>query len=394
MGITRDNLTTPGQGAAMGAFWEGKRILLTGHTGFKGSWLTLWLHLLGARVRGYAHAPATQPSMFTTLGLAALCEHVVGDVRDGATLRAHVKDFGPEVVFHMAAQPLVRRSYRDPIETYETNVMGTANVLEACRGTAGLKAVVIVTTDKCYENREWVYPYRETDALGGHDPYSASKAAAEVVTHSYRRSFFHEGETAVASARAGNVVGGGDWSEDRLIVDGARAFGEGREMVVRNVSAVRPWQHVLEPLAGYLTLARGLFERGRAVSPAFNFGPPSDQVLSVGEMAAAFAKAWGQGASWRHDPPANAPHEAGLLMLDASLAQRELGWQPRWRFEATIEATAAWYRTFYAQQPGTEALQLQEAMLRVSKGQIAAYHASFQRPHEEAHLGAGPGQKE
>ena len=352
--------------------------MLTGHTGFKGSWLTLWLHDLGAIVRGYSLAPNTSPSMFESLNLGECCDNITADIRDRDSLTSAVGAFAPEIVIHMAAQPLVRRSYRDPIETYQTNVMGTANLLEACRGVPSLRSIVIVTTDKCYENREWIYPYREVDALGGHDPYSASKAAAEIVTHSYRRAFFHEGGAAVASARAGNVVGGGDWSEDRLIVDAAKAFGAGKAMVVRNISAVRPWQHVLEPLCGYLTLAQGLYERGRTVSPAFNFGPPADQVFSVGEMVKAFAQAWGESAAWRHEPPVKAPHEAGLLMLDPSLALRELGWKPRWGFQQTIDATAAWYRAFYHHDPSGPVPSLTahcEFMLRLSREQIAAYSA-------------------
>jgi CDP-glucose 4,6-dehydratase len=348
-------------------FWRTQRVVLTGHTGFKGSWLTLWLHRLGANVRGISLPEApSEPSMFGRLSLSELCDHQACDIRDGDSVTRLVREFRPTIVLHMAAQALVRRSYREPISTFATNAMGTANVLEACRDVAGLKAVVVVTTDKCYENREWVYPYREVDALGGHDPYSASKAAAEIVTSSYRRSFFHEGETAVASARAGNVIGGGDWSEDRLIVDAAKAFGASREVIIRNTRAVRPWQHVLEPLSGYLTLARMLFERGRAVSPAFNFGPPAEQVLSVGEVVEAFTRAWGDGAKWRHDPPPAAPHEAGLLMLDPSLAMRELHWSPRWRMAATIEATVSWYKAFYAGASGAD-------LRRLTNAQIDAY---------------------
>lgn len=348
-------------------FWRLQRVLLTGHTGFKGAWLTYWLHQLGAVVRGVSLGEApSDPSMFEHLKLAEVCEHAACDIRRREDVAGLIRDFGPTVVIHMAAQSLVRRSYRMPLDTFETNVVGTANVLDACRELPGLKAVVVVTTDKCYENREWVYPYRENDHLGGHDPYSASKAGAEIVTGCYRRSFFQAGECVVASARAGNVIGGGDWSEDRLLADAARAYGSGREMVIRNVSAVRPWQHVLEPLTGYLTLARALCEKGREVSPAFNFGPEADQVLTVRAVIEAFTKAWGDGASWRHDPPANAPHEAGLLMLDASLARRELGWTPRWRIAETIGATAKWYQRFYAGASGEE-------MRALCREQIRAY---------------------
>ncbi len=327
--------------------------------------MTVVLHGLGAAVRGFALPPETSPSMFSALNLHTLCEHVEGDIREPGALTRAVRDFRPTVVIHMAAQALVRRGYREPIATFQTNAIGTANVLEACRELPGLRAVVVVTTDKCYENREWVYPYRENDPLGGHDPYSASKAAAEIVASSYRRSYFHAGETAVATARAGNVVGGGDWSEDRLIVDAVRAFADGRTMTVRNIRAVRPWQHVLEPIGGYLTLARALCEKNHAVSPSFNFGPPAEQVLSVGEVVEAFSKAWGGSAAWKHDPPANAPHEAGLLMLDASLAMRELGWRPRWGFERTMRATAEWYRGFYAKADAAGML----AMTRAQAGE-------------------------
>jgi CDP-glucose 4,6-dehydratase len=284
-----------------------------------------------------------------------MCEHVPCDIRDGAALGPLIRDFRPSVVIHMAAQALVRRSYREPIRTFETNGMGTANVLEACRDLDGLEAVVVVTTDKCYENREWVHPYRECDPLGGHDPYSASKAVAELVASSYRRSFFHRGRTAVATARAGNVVGGGDWSEDRLLVDAARAYGAGRPLVIRNVAAVRPWQHVLDPLSGYFRLAEALCVGGHAVGGAFNFGPPSEQALTVGEVVEAFTREWGEGRSWSHDPPPDAPHEAGLLMLDASLARRTLGWKPRWGFDAVIRETVAWYKAF-ARGAGREGL--------------------------------------
>jgi len=348
------------------AFWHNKRVFLTGHTGFKGSWLTLWLNELGAKVRGYALAPETTPSMFTALGLSNLCEHIEGDIRNRAALTDSLRGFKPDIVIHMAAQALVRRGFRTPIETFETNAMGTANILEAARDLPGLKSIVIVTTDKCYENREWVYPYREVDPLGGHDPYSASKAAAELITSSYRRSFYHTGEAAVASARAGNVIGGGDWSEDRLIVDAVKAYIARRPMIVRNIKAVRPWQHVLEPLSGYLTLAQALYERNREISPSFNFGPPAEQVLSVGDMIESVTNTWGDGAAWKHDPPPNAPHEAGLLMLDPSLAMRELNWRPRWRFAKTIEATVEWYKHYYAKPE-------EGRMLALTRAQIADY---------------------
>ncbi|MEI7658888.1 MAG: CDP-glucose 4,6-dehydratase [Phycisphaerae bacterium] len=354
-------------------FWSSQRVVLTGHTGFKGAWLTLWLRRLGAAVRGISLREApSNPHMFGLLGLSSQCDHHACDVRDAAALAPLVRDFSPTIVFHMAAQALVRRSYREPVATFATNAMGTAHVLEACRDLSGLRAVVVVTTDKCYENREWVHPYRESDPLGGHDPYSASKAAAEIVAASYRRSFFHEGAAAVATARAGNVVGGGDWSEDRLIVDLVRAIGAGRPAVVRNINAVRPWQHVLEPLSGYLMLARALCEQGKAVSPAFNFGPPAEQARTVGEVVKAFVEQWGPEASWRHDPPPNAPHEAGLLMLDPSKAIRELGWRPRLDLATTLRFTAEWYRRFH-QGAGTRDL------VALCHAQIDAYMGDHSR---------------
>ena len=349
------------------AFWCGKRVLLTGHTGFKGAWLTLWLLRLGANIRGISLPDwPSDPNMFALLGLKDRCDHQACDIRHRDRLTPLIRDYKPEIIIHMAAQALVRRSYREPIATFETNAIGTANVLDAARDLPGLLAIVVVTTDKCYENSEWVYPYRETDPLGGHDPYSASKAAAEIVTSCYRRSFFHTGETSLASARAGNVIGGGDWSEDRLIVDIVRALGESRTPTIRNITATRPWQHVLEPLAGYLTLARALYERGHAVSPAFNFGPPADQALTVGQVVQAAIEEWGQGATWKHEPHSNAPHEAGLLMLDPSLAIRELAWRPRFNFETTIHNTMEWYKTYYAGASAGE-------MLELTHSQIEAY---------------------
>lgn len=340
------------------AFWSGKRVFLTGHTGFKGAWLAVWLHDLGARVRGYALAPDTSPSMFGALRIGRLCDHVRGDIRDADRVAKAVREFRPQVVIHMAAQALVRRAYREPLATFDTNVMGTANVLEACRGVPGLRSIVVVTTDKCYENREWVHPYREVDPLGGHDPYSASKAAAEIVAGAYRRSFFHEGDAALATARAGNVIGGGDWSEDRLLPDAARAFTNKRTLEVRNPAAVRPWQHVLDPLRGYLTLAWALHERGRTVSPAFNFGPPPEQAATVGEVVDAFARHWGRSAKWKHRRIAKAPHEAGLLMLDPSRAGHELDWRPRFSLDESLEATSRWYRSFASGADGAQMLAL------------------------------------
>lgn len=365
--IRRDTLPRPMATLCITAdFWKKRRVFLTGHTGFKGAWLTVWLHDLGAKVFGYSLPPETTPSMFKELRLARLCRHETGDVRDAAPLARAVRLAKPEIVIHMAAQALVRRGYREPLDTFGTNVMGTANLLDACRGVPSVRAIIIVTTDKTYENREWVYPYRESDRLGGRDPYSASKAGAELVTAAYRRSYFDEAGVGVVSVRAGNVIGGGDWSEDRLIPDAARAFGAGRVLRVRSPSAVRPWQHVLDPLAGYLMLAGALTDTRGHTSPAYNFGPPPDAALTVGDVVARFADAWGGRARWKADPPKHAPHEAGLLMLDPSLARRELGWSPRFCTAEALQLTAEWYRRLYSGATGAE-------MLALTRSQIAEY---------------------
>lgn len=353
------------------SFWRGKRVLVTGHTGFKGSWMTLWLANLGAEVHGLSLPPETRPNMFDLAGVAGVCRHRVADVRDAESVRAAVLAADPQIVIHMAAQALVRRSYREPMATYATNVMGTLHVLEACRGLAELKSVVVVTTDKCYENREWKYAYREVDRLGGRDPYSNSKACAELVAQSYRDSFYSRGAGSewscpLASARAGNVFGGGDWSEDRLLPDAARAFVAGRPLVIRSPDSVRPWQHVLEPVAGYLMLARALFDRGQDVGDAFNFGPSPDQELRVRDVADGFVAAWGQGARWLHEPPQNPPHEAGLLMLDPSRARQQLGWKPKLSIDVALTMTADWYK-LAATTPSPEKLAA------FTRSQIDAY---------------------
>ena len=324
-------------------------MLVTGHTGFKGSWLTVWLHELGAELGGYALAPEGEPNLFDRLGLASRCRHRIADVRDAGALRETCAAFDPEIVIHMAAQSLVRRSYRDPVGTFTVNAMGTAHLLDACRGRANLRAVVVVTTDKVYENPERGDAFAESDPLGGHDPYSASKAAAEIVTASYRRSFgpgsaAGDLTAAVASARAGNVFGGGDWSKDRLIPDAARAFGGGGSVLVRNPSSIRPWQHVVEPLSGYLMLARALWERPEPFARAYNFGPRPDQVLEVGAVMDAFARHWGDGARWHHEPQKTAPHEAATLLLDSAAARGDLGWAPAAGFEEAVAGTALWYK--------------------------------------------------
>ena len=331
------------------AFWSGKRVFLTGHTGFKGSWMLHWLAMLGAVTRGFALPPDTQPSMFALTDAAELCDHVVGDIRDAAALREALVAFRPDIVIHAAAQPLVRLSYREPVDTFSSNVMGTINLLEACRACESVASVVVVTTDKCYENAEWPFAYRENDPMGGKDPYSASKACAEIVTHAWRESFFSSNsalsrQVPVSSARAGNVFGGGDYSADRLLPDAVRAFTTNEPLVIRSPGAVRPWQHCLEPIAGYLRLARACHEGGTPYAKAFNFGPAAEQLLTVGDLATAFAERWGEGAAWQHQPGEAHLKEAGLLLLDSGLAQRTLGWRQMSDVFVGLDATVEWYR--------------------------------------------------
>jgi CDP-glucose 4,6-dehydratase len=332
-------------------FWRGRRVLVTGHTGFKGSWLVYWLHRLGASVHGYSLPPPTTPALFEAIEARRLVDHAIGDVRDLEALRRQVALADPEVVFHLAAQPLVRESYAIPIATFEINVIGTIHVLEAVRSRPGVRAVICVTTDKCYENREWLWGYRESDPLGGHDPYSASKACAEIATAAYRMSFFENSAPGaiVATVRAGNVLGGGDWSVDRLVPDAIRAFAACRPLELRYPSATRPWQHVLEPLSGYLTLAERAAGGEARWAGAWNFGPLDQNVVPVGEVASRLAAAWGDSASWRPLGSELAqPHEAGLLKLDTSKARALLGWSPRWDLGRTLEESVAWYRAFHA----------------------------------------------
>jgi CDP-glucose 4,6-dehydratase len=328
--------------------YRGARVLVTGHTGFKGSWLTMWLSDLGAEVIGLSLAPETKPALFDVAGVAELCRHEIGDVRDLARVQALVESTRPDFVFHLAAQALVRRSYDEPVDTIATNVMGTANVLEAIRRAGHPTHVVVVTSDKCYENREWVHGYREEDPMGGHDPYSMSKGAAELVTSSYRRSFFApetiaQHGVALASARAGNVIGGGDWAKDRLVPDVVAALATGRPVPVRNPTAVRPWQHVLEPLGGYLLLGAHLRERPAAHATAYNFGPGLASSATVREMVEACIAAWGEGR-WEDRSHPGAPHEAHLLRLSVDKAYVELGFTPRWDAATAIAATVDWYR--------------------------------------------------
>ena len=329
--------------APAAAFWRGKRVLLTGHTGFKGAWLALWLQRLGARVTGLALAPETAPNLFDAARIRESCAHRVADVRDAAAVAAVVRESAPQIVLHLAAQALVRAGYRDPLATYATNVMGTAHVLDALRGAADVRAVVVVTTDKVYRNREWAYPYREDDALGGRDPYSASKAAAELVAASYRDAFLREQGVALASARAGNVIGGGDWSADRLIPDAVRAWQAGESLAIRRPHAVRPWQHVMEPLAAYLQLAEALWHEPSKAG-AYNFGPATGDAASVGEVVTLASRAYGAGTWACPEAEQAGPHEAGLLGLEVAYAQAALGVAPRWDLSVAVTRTMRWYR--------------------------------------------------
>jgi CDP-glucose 4,6-dehydratase len=330
--------------------WQGRRVFLTGHTGFKGGWLALWLASRGAVIRGYALDPETTPNLFTAASVGSVLEDIRGDIRDGKKLEAALTEFAPEVVFHLAAQPLVRRSYADPLGTYSTNIMGTAKVLETVRKTPSVRAVVCVTTDKCYENHEQARPYSESDPLGGYDPYSSSKACAEIVSAAYRSSYFpvdrlDEHHVALATARAGNVIGGGDWSEDRLIPDLIRGFQAGQAVLIRRPDAVRPWQHVLDPLHGYILLAEALLAGDARFASAFNFGPDVADSWSVERIATKLVELWGEDAAWTRDTVAG-PHETHSLRLDASKAHQELGWQPRLNIEAALEWTAHWYKSW------------------------------------------------
>lgn len=348
--------------------WQGKSVLVTGHTGFKGGWLTLWLNHLGARVHGFALNPPTTPSFFEVACVkSALASDVRADLADLAALKLMLDTARPEVIFHLAAQPLVRESYRDPLGTLTTNVMGTAHVLEAARTSASVQAIVLITTDKVYENREWLYPYRENDPLGGHDPYSASKAASEIVAASYRASFFgsESGHPArIATARAGNVIGGGDWATDRLIPDCLRAFANKQPVVLRLPNAVRPWQHVLEPLVGYLRVAEQLLSaEGYTFATAWNFGPDIAGDATVGKVATMAAQLWGKDARVEQDPSLGNPHEAGFLRLDSTHARINLGWKPVWSLHHALEKTISWHQAWIQGQD----------MNAISLKQIEAY---------------------
>jgi CDP-glucose 4,6-dehydratase len=353
-----------GQLAVNAGFWRGRRVLVTGHTGFKGSWLSLWLTAMGAEVTGLAHGVPTQPSLFELTRCEEHVRTVRADVRDAEAVRSALAQARPEVVLHLAAQPLVRLSFREPRETFEINVMGTVNVLEAVRLVPGVRAVVNVTSDKCYENREWEWPYREDESMGGHDPYSSSKGASELVTTAYRRSFFSEPDgPRLASARAGNVIGGGDWGADRLIPDLMRAALAGERVEIRNPAATRPWQHVLNPLSGYLALAERIWDDAAAAT-AWNFGPAEAEARPVGWIVNRLADLWPGELRWEHDVAAH-PHEAHHLKVDSSRARSRLGWSPRWGLERALESIVEWYA----------ALRSGEEMRAVSLAQLDAFLA-------------------
>ena len=328
------------------AFWNGKKVFVTGHTGFKGSWLSLWLLKMGAVVKGFALEPNTNPNLFTETKLSSDMESDISNISDLKQLTKSMLNFNPDILIHMAAQPLVRFSYKYPVETYATNVIGTVNVLEAARKCKNLKSIISVTSDKCYENKEWLWGYRENDPMGGHDPYSSSKGCAELVTSAYRNSFFISNDAPnLASVRAGNVIGGGDWAEDRLIPDILRSFEKNIPVVIRNPMATRPWQHVLEPLAGYMILAEHLFDTGSDYSEGWNFGPNDNDCKSVNWILNQMVEKWGNGVSWIHDKNNN-PHEAGYLKLDCSKSKEKLNWLPKWNLEQTLDYIINWHQNF------------------------------------------------
>ncbi len=324
-------------------FWVGKRVFLTGHTGFKGSWLSLWLQSLGAEVFGFALNPPTTPSLFVEADVAKGMRSTIGDIRDYAAVISAIKNCNPDIIIHMAAQPLVRYSYKSPIETYSINVMGTVHLYEAARQVESVKAIVNVTTDKCYENKEWVWGYREDDSIGGHDPYSNSKGCSELVTNAFRSSFMQNQGIALASARAGNVIGGGDWAADRLVPDILKAFEQSKQLIIRNPHAIRPWQHVLEPLAGYLILAESLYLEGDKFSEGWNFGPQNEGAQSVKWIVEKMAKHLGIETAWDLSTEEQ-PHEATYLKLDISKSRTRLGWRPRWDLETALSYVINWHQ--------------------------------------------------
>lgn len=349
-------------------FWFGRKVFITGHSGFKGGWLSIWLSLMGARITGYSLPPLSSPNLFHSADIAALCDNShTADIRDLAKLEKSISLAKPEIVIHMAAQSLVRQSYLNPVETYSSNVMGTVNVLESVRACESVRAVLVITSDKCYENKEWIWGYRENDAMGGYDPYSSSKGCAELVVNAYTSSFFNKEEysrhqVAVASVRAGNVIGGGDWSKDRLIPDAIAALMKERTLFVRNPKAIRPWQHVLEPLSGYLILAQMLYKNGSDFNGGWNFGPSENDTRSVEEVIELLVSSWGGVSSWSVDTNTQ-PHEANFLKLDCSKAVVKLGWKSKLNLEDVVQGIAEWYKLH---QSGISAFEL-------CKRQIHAY---------------------
>ncbi len=351
--------------------YKNKTVLLTGHTGFKGSWMALWLKELGAKVIGFSDKLPSEPSHFERLNLGIT--DIRGDIRDWAAVNKVFADYQPEIVFHMAAQPLVRLSYREPIETFDTNVMGTVKVLEAALHCDSVKAFVNITSDKAYDNKEWVWGYRENDPMGGFDPYSASKGCAELVTASYRRAFYQNKGKLLASGRAGNVIGGGDWAEDRLVPDIFKAAAKGETVKIRNPHATRPWQHVLEPLSGYLLLGQHLLEGNAKVADGWNFGPNDDDTREVTNVISHIQKHWNQVKFEIHDDP-NKPHEANLLKLDCSKALMQLSWKPVWHFDQTIEKTTLWYKDFYASNVDIQARSIQDLQAYIADAKKKDIH--------------------
>lgn len=353
-------------------FWKGKRVFLTGHTGFKGGWTILWLQKLGAITKGYALPPNTNPSLFDLTNIKDISDSQFDDICDKETLEKSILDFMPEIVFHMAAQPLVRASYDDPVNTYQTNVMGTVNLFEAIRNCDSIKAVVNITTDKCYQNNEWEWGYRENDPMGGYDPYSNSKGCSELVTSSYRQSFFNNNsKVSIASARAGNVIGGGDWSQDRLIPDAIKAFNLDQSVVIRNPLATRPWQHVLEPISGYLELAEKLY-LSDGYDEGWNFGPYEEDCIKVGDVMDYLVNKWPHSVSWKTDKTSQ-PHEAQLLKLDISKARSKLNWKPRWKLEKALDAVIDWHLSHLNNKD----------MKKVTLEQITEYEKQFGNRYEQ-----------
>jgi CDP-glucose 4,6-dehydratase len=346
--------------------WENRKVLVTGHTGFKGSWLAFWLTQLGAKVTGYGLDPLTDPNLFSVLDIDKDIIDHRSDIRDLSALERVIKSDKPGIIVHMAAQSLVRESYKDPVGTYAANVMGTVNLIEAARSCDSVRVILIVTSDKCYENREIDYGYGETDPLGGYDPYSSSKGCAELVTSAFRRSFFeHDSRVAVASARAGNVIGGGDWAADRIIPDAIRAFSGKQRLQVRNPDAVRPWQHVLEPLSGYMILCEKMWDQPSKFSEGWNFGPEDESVHTVEEITDTVSELWGDHAAWEKSN-GDHPHETNLLKLDITKAKKQLGWTPKWDLDTSLEKIVTWYKSYYNS----------EDMREITLRQIKEYQAS------------------